>query len=269
MLIAFQQTLSSSKPKEGTLLFGHIQIKSSFGFLMLSDSDYLMPCIINNATPEQIHMLEDSYILIKHYRVITEIFQESSVANLEYLFMNFSDIVIIKTNLQKHINDLYGQVKPNERVFKQELCFQLIRKSTATVKKQSVGYRISIKNSTEIFPNITCKVHKVSSCLEEEGHYKLLHNVPLFKVHQLVFSSNENGNTIYLDCYLNNWENTVLPLGLIPQMEIRLRNVCPQSKKYLKSTAFTTFEIIGYHAYIHFDTVNLMHVSDEYGKARF
>ncbi|KAJ8909567.1 hypothetical protein NQ315_015557 [Exocentrus adspersus] len=80
---------------------------------------------------------------------------------------------------------------------------------------------------------------------------------PGFKNHQIVFSHLDENDTIYLDCYLNNWENKLMPLGLVPQMEVIVKHVYPQSKKYFKSSIFTTFEIVSYKPLTNFNTVNL------------
>ncbi|KAG5883250.1 hypothetical protein JTB14_036099 [Gonioctena quinquepunctata] len=80
---------------------------------------------------------------------------------------------------------------------------------------------------------------------------------PGSRVPQLVFSSAESKTDSLLDCYLNNWENTLMPLGLIPQARVIVRNVWPQSKKYLKSSVFTSFEILSYEPMVDFQTANL------------
>ncbi|XP_031354727.1 uncharacterized protein LOC116179150 [Photinus pyralis] len=71
--------------------------------------------------------------------------------------------------------------------------------------------------------------------------------------HTLTFQEDES----QLVLYLNNWESLRMPFGLVPGMRMCVKNVLPQSRKYLKSTALTRFDILSYEAPVLFDTVNL------------
>lgn len=76
------------------------------------------------------------------------------------------------------------------------------------------------------------------------------------KTHQLVFCY-MSGYEKFLDCYLNDWQHILMPFGLIPDMRVKVKNVLAQSRKYLKATIFTTFELIDYEPKMPFNTVNL------------
>lgn len=76
------------------------------------------------------------------------------------------------------------------------------------------------------------------------------------RTHQLVFTYFKNGKENYLDLYLLEWYS-VMPLGLIPEMKIRVHNVIPHGNKFLITCLFTNFEFVSYEPVVEFDTVNL------------
>ncbi|XP_018573166.1 uncharacterized protein LOC108912427 isoform X2 [Anoplophora glabripennis] len=105
---------------------------------------------------------------------------------------------------------------------------------------------IKIKRFTDPLPSTTVKIPAIYGFETPGG-----------KVHQIVFSHVDGNRRVFLDCYLSNWHNMLMPLGLVPEMEVIVRHVIPQSKKYLRSTIFTSFEVVSYKPALSFNTVNL------------
>lgn len=56
--------------------------------------------------------------------------------------------------------------------------------------------------------------------------------------------------------YLSNWIKRLMPIGLVPDMRVIVKNVLANSK-YIKPTVFTSFEIVAYEPKVPFQTVNL------------
>ncbi|KAK4874070.1 hypothetical protein RN001_013430 [Aquatica leii] len=102
---------------------------------------------------------------------------------------------------------------------------------------------LSVKKLTPALSSRT----KKNSTLKEFG-------TPGSSTHTLIFEDDQGNSTVLL--YVNNWENLQMPLGLIPGMRVCVKNVLFH-KKYLKSTALTSFEILSYEPPVLFDTVNL------------
>ncbi|KAJ8927167.1 hypothetical protein NQ314_020443 [Rhamnusium bicolor] len=297
-----------SNPKNGTLLFGHLVIQPIYGFLLLKDSHYQIVCVIYNTNSEKFRQIQDSYVLIQKYKIITEIYQENNVPNVEYLLIDLDDINIIYT-VKYTDNCLFGNNVPCHRTFKTSIWFQLIRKSMVRIERETKNaelpkvkklkiYEIQendayflkddkmagteklltvaecknyVSNNTGLVSfEGTLKSKKFANALPSYTTKKATvygFGTPGSRVHQLVFTT-ENDGVLYLDCYLNNWENVLMPLGIIPQVRVAIRNVYPQSKKYVKASVFTTFKILSYDPPLHFNTVNLMHVSDEFGQSK-
>ncbi|KAF5270598.1 hypothetical protein FQA39_LY01336 [Lamprigera yunnana] len=117
----------------------------------------------------------------------------------------------------------------------------------------SVQGLVSLKKLT---PCLSSRTQKNSS-FKEFG-------TPGTSTHAVILENDQRDKSIVL--YLNNWENLQMPLGLIPGMRICVRNAF--FKKYLKSNALTTFEVLNYEPSVLFDTVNLCetpdHVCDKY-----
>ncbi|KAL3289125.1 hypothetical protein HHI36_003564 [Cryptolaemus montrouzieri] len=66
-----------------------------------------------------------------------------------------------------------------------------------------------------------------------------------------------------LTLYMNNWERIMMPLALLPGVLVNVRNVLIQ-KKYCKSTALTSFEVIDYKPKSFFQSAKLFS-SDDWG----
>lgn len=117
-----------SKIKRNSLLFGFMFINHHYGFLMLKDAFHKILCIVTNKESNIDHF-ENSYVLIKYYTVITEVFKESKVPNLEYLIVKSRDIVVVHS-LERNI--LFGK-NPPVTEFKYKKDFILYRKSTVSL----------------------------------------------------------------------------------------------------------------------------------------
>lgn len=77
------------------------------------------------------------------------------------------------------------------------------------------------------------------------------------QTHQLIFSYEKDGKEVLLECFLNDWDLSLMPVGLIPDMRLIVKNVITQNQKFLKSSVFTTFELIAYEPEVEFSTVDL------------
>ncbi|XP_025835287.1 uncharacterized protein LOC112905996 [Agrilus planipennis] len=77
---------------------------------------------------------------------------------------------------------------------------------------------------------------------------------PGLDTHVLEFNCKDGQQFIL---YLNNWERNAKPLGLIPEMEILVRDVAVQSNRYYKSTVFTDFEVKDYGRNVILNSVHL------------
>ncbi|VEN50111.1 unnamed protein product [Callosobruchus maculatus] len=84
-----------SKETHTTLLLGYLTLDSRYGFLTLRDSSHKMPCIVFKESEKAVGSLIDTYVMLKDYRIITEIFNEENVPCLEYICVKFEDIVIL------------------------------------------------------------------------------------------------------------------------------------------------------------------------------
>lgn len=78
------------------------------------------------------------------------------------------------------------------------------------------------------------------------------------KVHVLIFYDDEKKDKIEL--FIKFWENLQVPLGLVPDMRVCVRNVKSQYN-YCTTTALTSFELLGYEPVVSFDTANLYEAS--------
>nr|CAH7758226.1 unnamed protein product [Callosobruchus chinensis] len=337
-----------SKETSTTLLLGYLTLDSRYGFLTLHDSSHKMACIVFKESEKDIGSLIDTYVLLKDYHIVTEVFSEENVPCLEYICVKFEDIVILHSLARDFINN------PPAGTFKFSTCFKLVVKSMVvfgetkgseywlqieiTQKNKEVQYEQAFlivpqkyfsyaihfregdsytlfhnfelketknpelqriaKNSTYLLNEIGAhfqkiKVEKpqqqvptVQECKNDllsiegmvtfEGVLKSKHfakklpsrtpkrtdiygyGTPTCETHVLTFSyMDENDTKKYMDCFLTNWENIVIPLGLINQMRVIVKNVVSQSSKYFKSTAMTSFEVVGYEPEVDFQTINL------------
>ncbi|KAK5641718.1 hypothetical protein RI129_010265 [Pyrocoelia pectoralis] len=126
--------------------------------------------------------------------------------------------------------------------------------------------------SKSLVPSLSSRTKPLRTALKEfgtPGKCFCTMNFPMRNLptgsstHALTFEENE----LQLVLYLNNWESLQMPCGLIPGMRMCVTNVLPQSKKYLKSTALTAFQILNYEPTVLFDTVNLckdIQICDKY-----
>lgn len=73
------------------------------------------------------------------------------------------------------------------------------------------------------------------------------------EIHTVAFSNDMNDGLII---YLSNWIKRLMPIGLVPDMRVIVKNVLANSK-YIKPTVFTSFEIVAYEPKVPFQTVNL------------
>nr|CAI5822096.1 unnamed protein product [Callosobruchus analis] len=78
-----------------TLLLGFLTLDSRYGFLTLCDSSHKMACIVFKESEKDVGSLIDTYVLLRDYRIITEVFNEENVPCLEYICVKFEDIVIL------------------------------------------------------------------------------------------------------------------------------------------------------------------------------
>ncbi|XP_057654584.1 uncharacterized protein LOC130892906 isoform X1 [Diorhabda carinulata] len=333
------------KPKTDNYLFGFVYVDPQYGFLMLKDNFHKIVCIFHGNED----IVENSFVLIKNYKIISEIYKEKKIPNLEYLLAHSEDVIIVHNN-KKHL-EMYGHVLPKK--FKYTMDFIIIRKSTLCVGysktpetylqikiikkkddkiedtifltlpsqytiivlhlKEGFKYRLhhneplreelntelysieKLKNLTinekdayfeelEISDNELCTpVLKITDCkeylsknsnlfsfegvIEQRGFVKNLSqkllrtslygfSTPGKETHTLKFGYQENGNDSNVTVYLNDWLNRLMPLGLIPQMRVKLKHVQPKST-YIKSTIFTSIEIMSYDQTVDFHTANL------------
>lgn len=118
-----------SKKNKNVLLFGHLQLQPVYGLLLIIDSQYNIPCIILNKSGKSITSLVNTYVLIKNYKICSEIFSEN-VPNLEYIMVELDDIIFIERN-DSNIEEIMKPVIPVEQ-YKNVICFDLIKKSTVS-----------------------------------------------------------------------------------------------------------------------------------------
>ncbi|KAF2883316.1 hypothetical protein ILUMI_22818 [Ignelater luminosus] len=116
-----------------------------------------------------------------------------------------------------------------------------------------------LKESTDLisFQGLLC-VKKFTPALTSRTENKVNcvgFGTPGTQTHTLIFTDDTRECNLLL--YLNNWENLQIPLGLVLDMRICVKNVLPQKGKYLKSCAMTTFEVLNYEPLVAFNTVNL------------
>ncbi|CAH1959557.1 unnamed protein product [Acanthoscelides obtectus] len=337
-----------SKDTNNTFLIGYLTLDTRYGFLTLCDCNHKMPCLVLKGSEVDIDGLIDTFVIIKDFRIVTEIFNEENVPCLECICVRFEDIVVLNSSA-KHL----VHCSP-EKNFKYQTSFKLVRKSMVVfgrskgsecwlqievtqnninvINEQAfliltqnyITYAVTFKegHSYTLFhnddlketrhpelsriskhiiyllnergahfqirqePKIQQEVLSVTECknyvlnndslvtfegvLETKCFVDKLHSrvrkitdiygygTPTSKTHVLRFSySDENDIRQNLDCFLSNWENIVMPLGLVNQMRVIVKNVVPQSSKYLKATALTSFEIVGYEPEVEFQTINL------------
>nr|CAI5822098.1 unnamed protein product [Callosobruchus analis] len=241
-----------------TLLLGFLTLDSRYGFLTLCDSSHKMACIVFKESEKDVGSLIDTYVLLRDYRIITEVFNEENVPCLEYICVKFEDIVILHSLAKGLIQ------YPPIRNFTFNTSFRLRIKEEKS--QQQVPTVIECKNNLltieglVTFEGVLKSKHfakKLSSRTPKRTDI-YGYGTPTSETHVLIFSyMDENDTNKHLDCYLTNWENIVIPLGLINQMRVIVKNVVSQSGKYFKSTALTSFEILGYEPEVDFQTINL------------
>ncbi|VEN63598.1 unnamed protein product [Callosobruchus maculatus] len=112
-----------SKETHTTLLLGYLTLDSRYGFLTLRDSSHKMPCIVFKESEKAVGSLIDTYVMLKDYRIITEIFNEENVPCLEYICVKFEDIVILHSLAKVLIQ------YPPPGNCKYHTSFRLVRKS--------------------------------------------------------------------------------------------------------------------------------------------
>ncbi|CAH1959559.1 unnamed protein product [Acanthoscelides obtectus] len=247
-----------SKDTNNTFLIGYLTLDTRYGFLTLCDCNHKMPCLVLKGSEVDIDGLIDTFVIIKDFRIVTEIFNEENVPCLECICVRFEDIVVLNSSA-KHL----VHCSP-EKNFKYQTSFKLIRQEPKI--QQEVLSVTECKNY--VLNNdslVTFEGVLETKCFVDKLHSRVRkitdiygYGTPTSKTHVLRFSySDENDIRQNLDCFLSNWENIVMPLGLVNQMRVIVKNVVPQSSKYLKATALTSFEIVGYEPEVEFQTINL------------
>ncbi|XP_072380188.1 uncharacterized protein [Diabrotica undecimpunctata] len=337
--------------KKNSLLFGFLYVDPQYGFLMMKDNLHKMVCIITNQSGST-DKFADSFVILTKYKVVTEIFKDSRVPNLEYLIVDFKDINILSTESKS--KKLYGQIEPSSDGFKNAWEFGILRKSTVCIgqnKNPEAYLQISVSkendnNINEVFYlTLPSAYINILLFLKEGFRYRLHHNISMKEIynselmvagtyknflivensayfqelgptevdsknqilevqdckkymsktsnmvlsfegvvrnrgfvqnfsqtnkrtslygfstpgsetHTLIFGYLENQTQSSLVVYLSNWINQLMPLGLIPEMRVRVNNVKPMAT-YMKSTIFTTIEILSYMPRTEFHAVNL------------
>lgn len=73
-------------------LFGYLEISSIYGFVTLSDETYQLVCGYTNKENRDISEVATSYVVIKKYMIITEIYSEKNAKNIEFLFFDLQDV---------------------------------------------------------------------------------------------------------------------------------------------------------------------------------
>ncbi|CAG9857774.1 unnamed protein product [Phyllotreta striolata] len=320
-----------SKPTPKTMLFGRFYIDKLEGRLMIDDNVHKMPCSIINSTVN-LSIFYNTYILLKDYKIVTEIFRDPNVKNWEYLIANFEDVILLHP-LEKC--SLFGTVPPLRKfpiieeiviVRKSQVSLREITVMTVETHLEIISVQLGIRAYLSL-PHLYSRIHLF---LREGFKYKLYtnrhfmskDNRKLRSIEQLQcfvispednvyfeevekyenFTEIENGlisferavcnrdfvennfinesslaglpsgfknldnktNTVDfseskqdgLRLYLSNKELKVRPMGFIPDMILRVRNV-RKKPKYLQPTVFTTIEIVRYEPKVPFCSANL------------
>uniref|UniRef100_A0A6P7FB73 Uncharacterized protein LOC114326514 n=1 Tax=Diabrotica virgifera virgifera TaxID=50390 RepID=A0A6P7FB73_DIAVI len=338
-------------PKNNSLLCGFLYIDPQYGFLMIKDNFHKMVCIITNQLGST-DKFTDSFVILTKYTVVNEIFKGSRVPNLEYLIVDFKDVIILNTESKS--KKLYGAIEPSSDGFQKAWEFSILRKSTVCIgqNRNSEAYlQVSANKENDnslnevFYLTLPSAYISILSFLKEGFKYRLHHNISMEEIynselmvagrhknfqivednayfqelgptedhsknqileiqdckqymsktsnmvlsfeslirnrgfvknfsqtnkrtslygfstpgsetHTLIFGYEENQTQSSLIVYLRNWINQLMPLGLIPEMRVRVNNVKPMAT-YLKSTIFTTIEILSYMPNIEFHTANL------------
>lgn len=117
-----------------TMLFGYLEIQPVYGFYLIRDRLYQMVCIIItddcNKTDIEVSQLQNSYVLIEKYNVITEIFNDNETPNIEYIVAKADDIYVIHSTTQN--NNIFG-VKSEETEYANVISFVILKKSTVSL----------------------------------------------------------------------------------------------------------------------------------------
>ncbi|CAH1959562.1 unnamed protein product [Acanthoscelides obtectus] len=112
-----------SKDTNNTFLIGYLTLDTRYGFLTLCDCNHKMPCLVLKGSEVDIDGLIDTFVIIKDFRIVTEIFNEENVPCLECICVRFEDIVVLNSSA-KHL----VHCSP-EKNFKYQTSFKLVRKS--------------------------------------------------------------------------------------------------------------------------------------------
>lgn len=132
---AFPYWSFGSHPSEkNKMLFGYLEIHPVYGFYMVNDNEYNLVCVVITAdckkTVSEISQLHNSYILIEKYIVMTEIFREIEVLNVEYIIAKVDDIHVIHS--RNGSSNIFG-MKSDKMEFPNVISFKLLKKSTVSI----------------------------------------------------------------------------------------------------------------------------------------
>lgn len=116
-----------------TLLFGYLEMQPIYGFYLIKDSLYQIVCIIItdncNKTDIEVSQLQNCYVLIEKFTVVTEIFNESGAPNVEYIIAKADDIYAIHSTPTSNSN--FG-VKSDDISYSNVISFVILKKSTVS-----------------------------------------------------------------------------------------------------------------------------------------
>lgn len=77
---------------ENKYVFGYMDIHSKCGFVTLADEHYTLVCGYSNRQNRSISEVVNSYVVIKRYMIITEIFGQEGAKNSEFIFFDLQDV---------------------------------------------------------------------------------------------------------------------------------------------------------------------------------
>lgn len=86
------------KESKNKFVFGHIEVDSIFGFITISDDKSKFVCGYTNKHNRNLNEIVGSYVVLKDYIVMTEIFSEKNAKNSEFIFFDLQNVEVIFPN---------------------------------------------------------------------------------------------------------------------------------------------------------------------------
>lgn len=119
------------KQYELNYIFGYLEINAIYGYMTISDHKYHFVCGYTNKQKRDLAEIIGSYVLIKDYIIITEIFSEPNVKNSEFLFFDLQNVDRI--NFLEAFPTLFPAPAPPEIQYEHNMTFTVLRKSNVGI----------------------------------------------------------------------------------------------------------------------------------------